>query len=99
MLSPTTRRQLPARAALLSMLLLAACATGSVRVVKPEPARLAEVAPPAIPEPTVACAHDPAELCLTDRATAEVIVAYDEALAEANRRLRWLATFFAELPE
>lgn len=47
----------------------------------------------------MACAHDPAELCLTDSATAGVIVAYDEALAEANRRLRWLATFFAELPD
>lgn len=93
------RRRCAVRAVLPLMLLFGGCATGSQGIVKPEPHRTAEIAVPAIPAATTPCAYDPAQLCNSDEETANVLVAYDEALAAANRKLRWLADFFSRFPE
>lgn len=57
---------------------------------RPARERLNEVDPPAVPPATTPCAFDPAQLCNSDAETGAVIGGYDAALAEANRRLRWL---------
>jgi len=60
---------------------------------------MSQVAVPVIPAASTPCAYDPREMCNSDADTAGVISAYDAALAEANRRLAWLASFFKELPD
>lgn len=73
------------------MLLCASCANDSrPSLGRPPVERVQEVAAPVIPEATTPCTFDPAELCNTDGETAGAILAYDAALAEANRRIAWL---------
>jgi hypothetical protein len=59
---------------------------------------MAEVPAPVIPPPTTPCGFDVTMLCNSDAETAEVIAAYDAALAQANRELAWLRTFFGNVP-
>ena len=68
-----------------------------MKIAAPPAERTEPVAPPAIPEPATICAHDPARLCNSDAEAAGVLRGYDDALAEANRRLAWLRDWFAGL--
>lgn len=52
------------------------------------------VAPPRVPAASAPCGFDAGALCNSDAEAAALIAAYDEALAEANRRLAWIAGFF-----
>lgn len=61
---------------------------------KPARERLAEVDAPTIPAATTPCAFDATQMCSSDAETGAVIGAYDAALAEANRRIRWLCRWF-----
>lgn len=65
---------------------------------RPDEARLAVVAAPGIPAPSVPCSHNAAVLCNTDADNAAVLAGYDAALAEANRRICWLKAWFGYAP-
>lgn len=80
------------------LLCLTSCAGKElVRVAAPEADRTEQVSPPGIPPASLPCEHDASARCNSDAEAAEVLAAYDAALAEANRRLKWLRQWFAGL--
>jgi hypothetical protein len=61
---------------------------------KPARERLNEVDAPAIPPATTPCSFDATQMCNSDAETATALGGYDAALAEANRRIRWMCRWF-----
>ena len=89
------RRKSAVLAVLLSAPLFASCGNDRPATVSAPPeTRAKTVAAPTVPEPTAPCGYDRTQLCNTDKETADVLAGYDEALAEANRRLCWFQVYF-----
>lgn len=96
--SPIRKRPMLLLALCLSPL-LTGCGTGPVRFIAPPPERTAPVTAPIIPAASTPCSFDPKQLCNSDAELANVIAAYDDALATANRELAWLRNFFDAVPK
>lgn len=79
--------------ALPALLSLTSCGDARPEFIRPAPERVAQVAPPEIPDGRAICAHDPARRCLDDEQNAELLSGFSTALDTANAKLRWLDVF------